>query len=126
MSCGCDILPVCVGGKSYFASIQYNPRGDFLSGSYLDENLQRIPLTAGSFAFGSCDAIKTDVARITAALVAGNNVITHNLNKSEVEVEVRNAATGADVAVRVIAETLNTVTIFVPVATPIYRISIDA
>jgi hypothetical protein len=58
--------------------------------------------------------------------VAGNNVITHNLGFSPVEVEVRNAATGAIITARVIAETLNNITLFVPVAVTSARITIDA
>jgi hypothetical protein len=58
--------------------------------------------------------------------VAGNNVITHNLGFSPVEVEVRNAATGAIITATVIAETINSVTIFVPVAVASARITIDA
>jgi hypothetical protein len=126
MSCGCDVLPICKGGKTYYASIQYGPRGDFLSGSYIDENLAKQSLAAGTFVFGNCDPALYDVVRVTTALAAGNNVITHNLGKAPVEVEVRNAATGALVSVNVVAETANTITLFAPVASPIYRISIDA
>lgn len=67
-----------------------------------------------------------DVVRVTQPLVAGNNIVTHNLGFSPVEVEVRNASTGAEIAVRVIAETVNNVTIFVPVAVASARISFDA
>jgi hypothetical protein len=69
---------------------------------------------------------QADVVRVTQPLVAGNNVITHNLGFSPVEVEVRNAATGAIITARVIAETINSVTIFVPVAVASARITIDA
>jgi hypothetical protein len=69
---------------------------------------------------------QADVVRVTQPLVAGNNVITHNLGFSPVEVEVRNAATGAIITARVIAETLNNITLFVPVAVASARITIDA
>lgn len=69
---------------------------------------------------------QADIVRVAQPLVAGNNVITHNLGFSPVEVEVRNNATGAEIAVRVVAETINSVTIFVPVAVASARISIDA
>jgi hypothetical protein len=69
---------------------------------------------------------QNDVVRVTQALVAGNNVITHNFGFAPVEVEVRNNATGAEIAVRVVAESTNSVTIFVPVAVALARISLDA
>jgi hypothetical protein len=69
---------------------------------------------------------QADIVRVTQPLVAGNNVITHNLGFSPVEVEVRNATTGAIISARVIAETINSVTIFVPVAVASARISTDA
>jgi hypothetical protein len=68
---------------------------------------------------------QADVVRVTQPLVAGNNVIAHNLGFSPVEVEVRNAATGAIITARVIAETLNNITLFVPVAVASARITID-
>lgn len=67
-----------------------------------------------------------DVFRVVQPLVAGNNVITHNLGFSPVEVEVRNNATGSEISVNVVAESTNSVTIFVPVAVAQARISIDA
>jgi hypothetical protein len=69
---------------------------------------------------------QADIVRVTQPLVAGDNIITHNLGFSPVEVEVRNNSTGAEIAVRVVAETINSVTIFVPVAVASARISIDA
>jgi hypothetical protein len=66
-----------------------------------------------------------DVYRIVQPLVAGNNIITHNLNTAPVNVSVRNTVTGGDIAVNVILETANTVVIFVPVAVASARISID-
>jgi hypothetical protein len=71
---------------------------------------------------------QADVVRVTQPLVAGNNVIAHNFGFSpvEAEVEVRNAATGAIITARVIAETLNNITLFVPVAVASARITIDA
>jgi hypothetical protein len=67
----------------------------------------------------------TDVRAIKQPLVAGNNVITHNLNSVFPEVEVRNDANGALITHRVVAEALNTVTIFVAVAVASARIRID-
>jgi hypothetical protein len=69
---------------------------------------------------------QNDVVRLTQPLVAGNNVITHNFGFAPVEVEVRNNATGATISARVVAESTNTVTIFVPVAVALARISLDA
>lgn len=69
---------------------------------------------------------QNDVFRVTQALVAGNNVITHNLGFSPVEAEVRNNATGAIISATVVAESTNSVTIFVPVAVASARISLDA
>ncbi len=69
---------------------------------------------------------QNDVFRVTQPLVAGNNVITHNFGFSPVEVEVRNNATGAIITATVIAESTNSVTIFVPVAVALARISLDA
>jgi hypothetical protein len=71
-------------------------------------------------------SVQNDVVRIVQPLVAGNNVITHNLGFSPLMVEVRNNATGAIISARVIAESTNTVTIFVPVAVALARISLDA
>ena len=69
---------------------------------------------------------QNDVVRSVQALVAGNNVVAHNLGFAPVEVEVRNAATGALISATVVAELANTVTVFVPVAVASARISIDA
>jgi hypothetical protein len=70
--------------------------------------------------------ISKDVRRFLQPLVAGNNVIAHVFGSSPVEVEVRNDLTGALISARVVAETINAVTIFVPVAVTSARISIDA
>ncbi|MGL5736911.1 MAG: hypothetical protein ACRCYS_18760 [Beijerinckiaceae bacterium] len=116
-----------MSGRTYFAHIQLDPRGNFVSGQYLDENLTRQDLIAGTFQWGACDiAAGIDVFRVIQPLVAGNNVIAHPLGLSPVEVEVRNNATGAEIAVRVVAESLTSVTINVPVAVAAARISIDA
>ena len=69
---------------------------------------------------------QNDVVRVVQPLVAGNNVITHNFGFSPVEVEVLNNATGAIISARVVAGSTNTVTIFVPVAVALARISLDA
>lgn len=69
---------------------------------------------------------QNDVLRLVQPLVAGNNVITHNFGFAPVEVEVRNNATGAPISATVVAESTNTVTIFVPVAVAMARISLDA
>lgn len=127
MSCGCETYEICVGGRTYFANIMLAPNGTFMSGQYIDENLVRQDLTAGTFQWGACQVNPTvDVFRVIQPLVAGNNVIAHPLGLSPVEVEVRNNATGAEIAVRVVAESLTSVTINVPVAVAAARISIDA
>lgn len=69
---------------------------------------------------------QNDVVRAVQPLVAGNNVITHNLGFAPVEVEVRNNATGALISALVTAESTNSVTINVAVAVASARISIDA
>jgi hypothetical protein len=68
---------------------------------------------------------QNDVFRVVQPLVAGNNVIVDNAGFTAREVEVRNTATGAEIAVRVVAESTNSVTIFVPVAVASARISTD-
>lgn len=79
----------------------------------------------GTVVIGACPLPVDDVFRIVQPLVVGNNVITHNLGKAPVEIEVRNAATGAEISVSVVAETTTSVTISVPVAVASARISID-
>jgi hypothetical protein len=69
---------------------------------------------------------RNDVFRVVQPLVAGNNVITHNLGFSPVEVEVRDTITGALVAVRAINETNNSVVLRVAVAMTSVKISIDS
>lgn len=70
-------------------------------------------------------SVQNDVFRVVQPLVAGNNVIVDNAGFTAREVEVRNTATGAEIAVRVVAESTNSVTIFTPVAVASARISID-
>lgn len=63
--------------------------------------------------------------RVVAPLAAGNNVVTHNLGgATPALVEVRNNVTGAEVAVRVTAETANSVTITVGAPIASARITI--
>jgi hypothetical protein len=69
---------------------------------------------------------QNDVFRVVQPLAAGNNVITHNFGFAPVEVEVRNNATGAIITATVVAESTNSVTIFVPVAVASARVSLDA
>jgi hypothetical protein len=129
MSCGCETRQICVGGRTYNAHITLDPRGNFISGIYIDENLATQTMSAGAFQWGVCPVVATpqpDVVRVSQPLVAGNNVITHNFGFSSVEVEVRNSATGDTISARVVAEGLNTVTLFVPVAVASARITIDA
>jgi hypothetical protein len=225
----CETLPICRNNKTYYAHIQLRPTGDFLSGYYLDENLQRVDLTAGTFEFGSCAGAGSsgpenesiisatvptvppadpaevhvawhptggypvavwnptsstwaasppagpeneviisatvpvgapsqpqenksvfdpttgrlvavwnagtgtwitvsprDVTKITQALVVGANVITHNLNSTDVEVELRNTSNGAEIAHRVTARTANNFTINVGAAFASVDIFVDA
>lgn len=126
MSCGCETREVCMGGRTYNVHIQLDPRGNFVSGVYLDENLVNQTLAAGTFQWGACAVQTNDVRRFVQPLVVGNNIITHLLGFAPVEVEVRNNSTGALISARVVAETTNTVTINVPVAVASARISIDA
>jgi hypothetical protein len=129
MSCGCETRQICVGGQTYNAHITLDPRGNFISGIYIDENLATQPISAGVFQWGACLVTQTpqaDVVRLIQPLVAGNNVLVHNFGFSSVEVEVRNSTTGAPITARVVAEASNTVTLFVPVAVASARITIDA
>ena len=70
--------------------------------------------------------VQNDVLRIVQPLVAGSNVITHNLGFVPTEVEIRDNITGDEISLRVTAETATTVTLFVPVAplNPV-RITLD-
>lgn len=71
-------------------------------------------------------SVQNDVMRLVQPLIAGINVLTHNFGFAPVEVEVRNNANGAIISAQVVAESTNTVTIFVPVAIASARISLDA
>lgn len=125
MGCACETVMICVSGVTYPATVSYNANGSVRQATYIDRQLQVQTLAPETFTFGAC-AVLVDVFRAVQPLVAGNNVITHNLTSAPVEVEVRNNATGAQIAVRVVAETPTTTTIFVPVAVASARISIDA
>lgn len=54
MSCACDPVVICVNGRTHYAYIQYNPRGEFISGTYLDNALVRQDLLPNTFTFGAC------------------------------------------------------------------------
>lgn len=69
---------------------------------------------------------QNDVVRVVQPLVAGINVIVHNLGFSPVQVQVWNNSTGSAISVRVVAESTSSVTISVPVAVAMARINIDA
>jgi hypothetical protein len=69
---------------------------------------------------------QNDVLRLVQPLVAGNNVLTHNFGFAPVEVQIFNNATGAIVTFTVVAESSNSVTIFVPVAVALVRINLDS
>jgi hypothetical protein len=69
---------------------------------------------------------QNDVFRVVQPLVAGNNVITHNLGFAPVECEIRNNANGAIITHNVVAESTNSVTVSVGVAVLLAKISIDA
>jgi hypothetical protein len=62
--------------------------------------------------------------RQLGALVAGNNIITHNHGSAPVGVEVRNNANGATITHRIVAETVNTVTIFLTAAVASARVTV--
>ena len=129
MSCACETHLICVAGKSYPATISFNANGSVRQATYTDENLALQNVPTGAFSFGACPiaaAPVLDVFRITQPLVAGNNIINHGLPGGQVEVEVRNNATGAEISARVVAEAVGSTTIFVPVAVASARISIDA
>ena len=82
--------------------------------------------TGGTVALGSCDLVRfKHTFDWQQALPAGATVLTHNLGVNGYAtlgagtVQVRNAATGAEIAVKVTAYTAKTITIVVPVATPL-------
>lgn len=106
-------------------SIVYDNNGAPIASYYTDVLGNTVDTSTGTVVFGECE-VTEDVYRSTQTLAAGNNTIVHALGKSEVEVEVRNNATGALISARVITENLNDVVIFVPVAVADARISVDA
>jgi hypothetical protein len=69
---------------------------------------------------------QNDVLRLVQPLVAGNNVLTHNFGFAPVEVQIFNNITGAIVTFTVVAESSNSVTIFVPMAVAMVRINLDS
>ena len=80
----------------------------------------------GTVVVGSCELVRfKHTFDWRQVLPAGTAVLTHNLGLSGYAtvgagtVQVRNAASGAEIAVRVTAYTANTITIAVPVATPL-------
>jgi hypothetical protein len=80
----------------------------------------------GAVVVGSCEIIRfKHTFDWRQVIAAGTTTLTHNLGVSGYAtlgsgtVQVRNAATGAEIAVRVTAYTANTITIVVPVATPL-------
>jgi hypothetical protein len=82
---------------------------------------------AASFGTNGISSQQNDVFRVVQPLVAGNNVITHNLGFAPVMVEVRNNnAAGAIITHGIVAESTNSVTISVGVAVAMVRISIDS
>lgn len=83
-----------------------------------------VDVSAGTVSFGECP-LELDVFSTVVPLAAGNNAILHNLNKVEVEVEVRDDATGGIITAVVVSEVLNQVTIYVPVAVAAARIRVD-
>jgi hypothetical protein len=85
-----------------------------------------VDTTGGTVTVGSCELVRfKHVFDWRQVIPAGSTVLTHNLGLSGYatlgagNVQVRNAATGAEIAVRVTAYTANTITIVVPVATPL-------
>jgi hypothetical protein len=65
--------------------------------------------------------------RLVVALTVGSNTITHNLSLAApfaVVDSFRDATTGASLAVRILAETANTITVFSAVAVPLARITL--
>jgi hypothetical protein len=69
---------------------------------------------------------QNDVIRIVQPLVAGSNVIVDNAGFTARQIETRDNVTGAVLNLRVVTESANSFTLFVPVAplNPV-RISID-
>jgi hypothetical protein len=130
MSC-CGPIVVCVGGQAFNAFITYGPRGDYVSGTYIDTNLVKQNLAAGGFTYGACPVPNNpsnsipDLFRVVQPLVAGNNIIAHGLPGIATQVEVRNATTGAVITARVVSEIAGSTTIAVAVAVASARITID-
>lgn len=69
---------------------------------------------------------QNDIFRVVQPLVAGNNVIVDNAGFTARQIETRDNVTGAVLNLRVVAESTNSFTLFVPVApaNPV-RISVD-
>jgi hypothetical protein len=67
-----------------------------------------------------------DVFRAVQPLVAGDNIVTHNLGSAAVEVEVRDAVTGGLVSLRTKNESSTSITLVAAVPMSSVRISIDA
>jgi hypothetical protein len=120
---------ICVAGVSYPAQWWMTEGGELRDIRYLTQmgvsGDPRVAFPTG-WNWGTCQ-IQRHTFRINAALVAGNNVINHNLNLSgAVLVDVRDAATGERIDVRVVSETANATTIAVIVAEPAVAITIVA
>lgn len=81
--------------------------------------------TGGTVVIGACPLPIDDVFRVVQPLVAGNNVIAVPSGTAVYEVEVRNAANGAIITARVVAETPTSFTINVPVDVASARITWD-
>lgn len=71
-------------------------------------------------------SVQNDVVRVVQPLVAGNNIIVDNAGFTARQIETRDNVTGAVLNLRVVAESTNSFTLFVPVtpANPV-RISVD-
>lgn len=62
--------------------------------------------------------------RVVRALPAGATVITHNLERVAVIVQIRDHISGVEIAVRVTDETLTTITLRLPTARANVRITV--
>jgi hypothetical protein len=123
-NCGCTKIKGCANGIPYLEII--TSVNNVISINFINLNTGTQSSTPPlNYVTGDCKTCKTGY-RIVQNLIAGNNVINHNLNLSNVPVivETRDNVTGQVIDIRVITETSNNVTIFTTVPYNNVRISI--
>jgi hypothetical protein len=124
---GCNAGYICQGGKTYPVSWTVSPSGSVFAITALDNSGSAFdPRTTGggSWEWGACAVSKRHTYDWAQVIPAGGQLFTHNLGLSGYttlgagNVSVRNAATGAEISVRVTQFTANSFFITVTNATP--------